>query len=162
VPADITPIWTTSPSELRWPLAGPIHFGETDYPLRRPIVGIYETWDGTWWTFRVEAPEPRFLRFGVGTTEEDAYHHWCQELHVDFQRLFHTSPMTMTDPDDQAQWKALSGLIDVPAYEASRPLTGREVGCVVGTEPGAWTVQWHGQLEKLPLDRMPPEFAMLK
>jgi len=135
-----------------------IDFGSTIYPLRRPLRGIARLSPDGQRTFTVPDLEPHFI--GRGLTLDDACFDWLQAVHIAFQSLFGKLPFEMTG-EEYSRWIILSNVIDVDAYEATRPLVLRQIGHVLSAGPGPWIVAWADRTESVALAEMPAEFAAL-
>lgn len=137
-----------------------IQFGDTVYPLRVPVEGIYSRVSGSSGEYRVHAFTPYFT--GQGETRKDAFHDWIEQVHVAFQILYRKRPFEMTE-QELSQWEVLERRIDVGLYESRTPFILREIGHLVAARPDPYKIVWFDNSEdEVALAAMPAEFARFK
>jgi hypothetical protein len=138
-----------------------LRFGHTAYPLRGPLQGVFSPATGK--------PEGEFAVYGFegmvvgeGRTPNGAFEDWVKRFHVAFQRLFAMRPFEMA-AEDKRLWGVMQDRVDVERYRADRPLIVRQQGTVVKGDAFPQMIRWEdGTKERVPLERMPPEFATYK
>ena len=145
---------------IREELTRQIEFGETVYPLLRPVMLALKLRSDDTWESCAEGLGIGFI--GRGRTRQEAASDWREQVHVAFQRLYRKMAFEMS-PDEQIQWDALEKAIDVAAYRASRPLVLRQIGQVSRVRPNPSEIVWFDRtVEEIPLVELPADFARLE
>jgi len=125
------------------------------YPLRAPITGLFEV------TYRIDKFGPLFI--GMGSTDEEAYQDWCNQVHSTFQTLYRKRPFEMSR-DAAAKWDVLCKLIDVDDYRSRMPVVTNQTGWISEASTRWHEVTWwpSEHRERIDFERMPGEFADFK
>ncbi len=138
-----------------------IRFGQTTYHLRQPSQGsFYPSQSAAEGEFAVEGFSHAIV--GRGGSPDEAYQDWVKQFHSAFQRLYVMRPFEMDD-GDRRLWGAMESLVEVDQYRAGQPLVVLQQGKVLQARPYPDVVLWEdGTKERIPLARMPGEFAGYK
>jgi hypothetical protein len=138
-----------------------LEVGETVYPLRRATRGTFFPGSGGEpGEFWVEGFSPPFV--GEGTTPDEAFSNWRNQVHVRFQELYVKRPFEL-DVAEAATWKVLTEQINVGVYANQTPFKVKQFGQVQRARPWPELIRWeNGSGESVRLDQMPGEFASYK
>jgi hypothetical protein len=140
-------------------IGGEIRIGETIYPLTQEASLHFESTGDE----RVRLTVDGFEGFiGEGANHEEALAAWRARMHLAFQTLARKQDFELST-EETAVWRSLSRAIDVPRYWESRPITLRRIGRVERLTPDPCVVRWfNGEVEEIPLDAFPAEFASFR
>jgi hypothetical protein len=131
-------------------------------PLRQELwVALYPPRDDNV-VWRVECDQVALGVVGRGPTADSAMHDWRLRFRAMTQRFLEMRPFEMTD-EDKAAWKRLQTVVDVPRYKATKPMTVRQIGAILGSRPGRVVVRWEdGVQEKVDPGVFDEMFARFK
>ncbi len=133
-----------------------IHFGGISYPLRKPVIGEYQS-RRRGIAFRVDSFLPAVV--GEGKDRVSALRDFQRKVHIRLQRLLATFEGAWTD-GERRDWDILESHLDLDAYLRNRPIKLYQRGEVTKADGDQWEVRWlDGRTESLDLGRMPDDFA---
>jgi hypothetical protein len=139
-------------------LRGDLEIDGANYPLRSPVIGVSETISSTQIQFQLPDFGPIFI--GKGSTGEEAYEDWCDQIHAGFQALHRKRPFEHSE-GEQLKWVYLNSLINVEEYKRKTPIVVNETGRISAIRGGMRDVIWwpDDRWETIPSKRMPYDFA---
>lgn len=137
--------------------------GEAMYPFRERATGRFLPPRGTpsgEGEFIVDATGNEFV--GHGPTLSMAMQDWSNQIHIGFQQLWGQRLFEMND-QERRKWEVLKSVIDVEAYENTRPLTVRRIGQTKDMRNRHQKIRWvSGAVDTWTPENVPPEMAGFK
>jgi hypothetical protein len=135
---------------------GELSYGETRYPLRRPLRGRYSPgYDGHPGTFRV-IDVPAIA--GDGDDPFSAYEDWRLAFHRHFLSFFFKRPFEMT-PEAELTWRQISEVVDLQQFRAEIPVIARRFGIILSSDKRGIGIQWDDGHKILIWPRVVPPVA---
>ena len=151
-------------SEPKVPSVRPIssiNVGTTSYRFRNVEQATISSFADGHTRVEVSGLSPTF--FGVGSSLKEAWQNFTNTVHSRFQLLSRLRPFQM-EVAELRDWNILEGHIDTADYWSKTPLKMIETGLVEEIDSqGMRDIRWlDGTEEKIPVSKLPAEFAALK